>query len=110
MYEIESLEDLDNFIVKNNKIILLYFGAVWCGPCKVLKQKLSENETLEQMPELTVCYIDTDKNSEITEMYSIKSLPTQIFIKLVNDNVKELSRIVGYDYTKLLMEYNHHHN
>jgi hypothetical protein len=38
-------------------------------------------------------------------MYKIKSLPTQIFVKLDNLRVKVVSKIEGYDYTKLLLEY-----
>jgi len=107
MYNIESFEDLDNFIINNNTdIILLYFGALWCGPCKSLKAKLENKETYEEMPKLKVCYIDTDENDEISSLYKIKSLPTQIFIKLYDTKVKIFSRIEGYDYTKLLLEYN----
>lgn len=111
MYEIESFDDLDNFIINNNdKVILLYFGAIWCGPCKSLKVKLSENETIERMPLLQVCYIDTDNNDDISSKYKIKSLPTQIFVKLTNNKVKTVSKIEGYDYTKLLLEYDNYIN
>ena len=107
MYVIESFDDLDNFIIDNNvNVVLLYFGASWCGPCKLLKQKLSDEETLSEMPLLRVCYIDVDINQDISSKYNIKSLPTQIFIKLYNDTVKTVSKIEGYDYTKLLLEYN----
>jgi thiol-disulfide isomerase/thioredoxin len=111
MHEIESFEDLDNFIINNNdKIILLYFGATWCGPCKTLKKKLAEEETITRMPLLQVCYIDTDKNEDISSKYKIKSLPTQIFIKLSDDKVKIVSKIEGYDYTKLLLDYDQYIN
>ena len=63
MYEIESFKDLDNFIIENyenNKVILLYFGSSWCGPCKILKKKLAEEDSITQMPKLQVCYIDID--------------------------------------------------
>ena len=111
MYEIGSFEDLDNFIINNNdKVILLYFGATWCGPCKSLKLKLLENETIERMPLLQVCYIDTDNNDDISSKYKIKSLPTQIFVKLTNNKVKTVSKIEGYDYTKLLLDYDSYIN
>lgn len=106
MYNIESFDDLDNFIIENNdKIILLYFGATWCGPCKLLKQKLSEEESQCEMPLLKVCYIDVDNNEDISSTYKITTLPTQIFIELSNNRVKIVSKIEGYDYTKLLLEY-----
>jgi thioredoxin 1 len=107
MYVIESFDDLDNFIIDNNDyVVLLYFGSTWCGPCKLLKQKLSDEKTLSEMPLLRVCYIDVDDNQDISSKYNINLLPTQIFIKLSNDTVKTVSRIEGYDYTKLFLEYN----
>lgn len=107
MYNIESFEDLDNFIINNNTdILLLYFGAPWCGPCKLLKEKLENKETQDQMPNLKVCYINIDDHDEIASLYKVKSLPTQIFVKLYDIKVKIFSRIEGYDYTKLLLEYN----
>ena len=106
MHNINNIEELDNFIIDNkSNVILLYFGATWCGPCKKLKEKLCEKECLEKMSLMKVCYIDTDENEELSTMYKIKSLPTQIFIKLDNDKVKIVSKIEGYDYTKLLLDY-----
>ena len=36
---IEGFNNLDSKILSNNdKIILLYFGAVWCNPCQELKK------------------------------------------------------------------------
>jgi thioredoxin-like negative regulator of GroEL len=107
MYEIESFEELDKFIIdNNNNAILLYFGATWCGPCVQLKQKLCEEDTIKEMPLIKVCYIDIDKNEDIAELYKISSLPTQIFVKLCKSKVKKISKLEGYDYTKLVLNYN----
>ena len=111
MYNINSIDDLDNFIIENKSdVVLLYFGASWCGPCKLLKEKLSQPDAINKMPLLKVCYIDTDNNEDIATIYKIKSLPTQIFIKLSDDKVKVVSKIEGYDYTKLLLEYDKYQN
>ena len=109
MHEIETIEELDDFIINNKDyIIMLYFGATWCGPCKSLKAKLCEEETVERLSLLKVVYIDIDNAEEIASMYKIKSLPTQIFVKLYNNKVKVVSKIEGYDYTKLLLEYDNY--
>ena len=47
MIDIVGRENLDEFIIENftnNMVILLYFGADWCGPCKQLKKRLIERK------------------------------------------------------------------
>jgi thiol-disulfide isomerase/thioredoxin len=110
MIDIAGVEELDNFIITendNNNIILLYFGATWCGPCKQLKKRLVENDTQNIMPKLVVAHLDIDEelNEKLVKRYKITSLPTQVFIKLNENKVIEISRIEGYDFTKLKLEY-----
>lgn len=110
MIDISGGEDLDNFIIEstnNNKIIMLYFGAKWCGPCKQLKNKLCEEEIIKEIPNLVIAHLDVDdeNNTEFIKCYKISQLPTQILIELNNSKVVEKSRIIGYDYTKLKLEY-----
>ena len=110
MKNICGIKELDQFIVEsvtNNKTMLLYFGATWCGPCKQLKERLDNKETSSMMPQLVVSYLDIDDtyNKELCKRYKVNVLPTQIFVKLDNDMVKEVGRIEGYDFTKLKMEY-----
>jgi thiol-disulfide isomerase/thioredoxin len=110
MISILGIDQLDEFIINNtDKILLLYFGANRCKPCNILKEKINK-ESATEMPNLLVCYIDVDlkENYEIIDIYEIKILPTQIFVKLKNDkvNVKIIDRIYGYDWIKLILLYN----
>jgi thioredoxin-like negative regulator of GroEL len=111
MKVIEGVEDLDEWIIQNveseTKVILLYFGAVWCGPCKQLKKRLEEPETQNMMPNLAIGYMDVDEesNEKIVKRYKVLSLPTQIFIKLEGNRVVEAGRVEGYDITRLKIEY-----
>ena len=110
MKDICGIKELDQFIVDsvtNNKTMLLYFGAIWCGPCKQLKERLNNKETSSMMSQLVVGHLDVDNpdNEELCKRYKVNVLPTQIFVKLNNDMIKELARIEGYDFTKLKMEY-----
>ena len=107
---INGVDALDDFIIEsvnNNKVILLYFGASWCGPCKQLKKKLEDSETQKSMPNLVVAYMDTDveDNNNLVNRYNVSSLPTLVFIKLEENKVVPVSRVEGYDFTKLKLEY-----
>ncbi len=108
MISILGINQLDEFIINNNgKILLLYFGAKRCAPCNNMKERLN-NESSTEMPNLLVAYIDIDlsENDEIADMYDVKILPTQVFVKLKRDNVKIIDKIDGYDWIKLIMIYN----
>ena len=109
MKYINSLYELDDFIIDNHdNLILLYFGATWCEPCAKLKKRLDSDEINQTMPNIVVCYIniDIESNAEICEHYNITILPTQIFIKLNDETVNVLNRVDGYDWIKLVMLYN----
>lgn len=111
MITIVGKDNLEDFIWeshKENKITVIYFGAIWCGPCQLLKDKLNSNEAKLEMPNLSICYIDIDEeeNEELSEQYKVKSLPLQIFIKLEGNKIVEIRKILGYDWINLLMTYN----
>lgn len=113
MMDIIGINELDDFIVEQieqKKVILLYFGAEWCGPCKQLKKRLQQTETVSIMPDLAVAHMDVDEelNAKIVKRYKITSLPTQIFIRVDNNKIKEISRIEGYDFTKLKLGYDNY--
>lgn len=111
MTNVNGLEELNNFIQENtNKIILLYFGATWCGPCKKLKEDFANPLFMENFPNMVIAHIDVDENSEISEQYRVQNLPTLIFIGLKEEkpgeySVVELDRVVGYDNKKLHSKY-----
>ena len=55
------------------------FYADWCGPCKVLSpmiEKLKENN-----PDITIEKINVDENMELAKEFSVRNIPTVIFLK-----------------------------
>ena len=110
MITINGIEELEDFIwesYENKRVTVIYFGAVWCGPCEKLKERLNSDEAKEEMTNLSVCYVDIDEedNEEINIKYEVKSLPTQIFISLQGDQIVEDKRIIGYDWINFLTTY-----
>jgi thioredoxin 1 len=111
MHQVSGVEELDEFIVeniKNKMIVVLYFGATWCGPCRQLKDKMNEPETEIIMPNLAMVYLDVDdeENADLLKRYKVNGLPTQIFVNVVKNTVNEVARIVGFDFNKLILQYN----
>jgi len=68
---------------------ILYFSATWCGPCVQIKPKF-EKLVKSMGDRINVAYIDVDSDTR-TSLYSIRSIPTFVFIK----DGKEVDRMVG---------------
>ena len=69
---------------------ILKFGAVWCKDCLVMKPMWGEIEA--EIPELKTQYFEADECPEKLEKYSVKDIPTFIFLDK-DDN--ELLRLQG---------------
>ena len=106
MLDVNGYEELNEIIWNNkDKVILLYFGASWCGPCQQLKEKIANEK--DEMKDAVVLHLDCDSqdNEDIVKDWEISALPTQIFVHLENENVVKDERIEGYDWIKLTMAY-----
>ena len=65
-------------------IEVIKFGAVWCGPCKVIAPTINELKKKYDAIEgcgINIIDIDVDENPELGEKYQIRSIPTLIFVK-----------------------------
>ena len=83
---------MNNYLakVKSDKLVLVDFSAVWCGPCKMLKpivDKIAEKEK----DKLEVLPIDVDKNQGLANEMHITGIPLIILYK----NGKEVWRQLG---------------
>lgn len=78
-------------IKETNKLIVVDFFAVWCGPCKMLTP-VFESLDDEFGAEVSFVKIDIDNNLDIVRKYDIVSVPTMVMIK----NGEEVDRIVGF--------------
>ena len=46
---------------------LIYFGAEWCGPCKMVKPRLQEAN-------LPIRYVDVDASPQMASDYLVKMI------------------------------------
>ena len=60
-------------------ISLVYFGAEWCGPCKMMKPII--NELSNEVKDAKILQIDVDKFPDLAGKYNIRSVPTFIVFK-----------------------------
>lgn len=65
-------------VIKNNDTVVK-FGAVWCGPCKLMNPIFDELEKSGAPIVFGTC--DVDDNSESTVKYGIRNIPAMLFFK-----------------------------
>jgi len=92
-----ELNDSTYDTVFSHPLVLVEFGATWCGPCKMMAPILEKVSA--QRADVKVCKIDIDDSPLATEKHGIRSVPTVI---LYVDGV-ETKRHVGLtSYDKLI--------
>ncbi|MBO8440115.1 MAG: thioredoxin [bacterium] len=79
-------------ILAANAVVLVDFGAAWCGPCRSMAPVIDELATAYE-GKAAVGKVDIEESPEITEEYGIRSVPTIIFFK--NGELVPGKKIVG---------------
>ena len=62
-------------------LVVVDFWAEWCGPCRMIGPIIEElaNEYDDEV--VRIGKVDVDNNPEISSQYSIRSIPTILFLK-----------------------------
>lgn len=82
-------DNFDTEVLEHSGVVLAYFTAKWCGPCRQqgpILEKWSEDNS-----EVKVVKVDVDENKSTSKYYNIKSIPTLIAFK----DGKELASKAG---------------
>ncbi|MCQ2960292.1 MAG: thioredoxin [Bacteroidales bacterium] len=91
-------------VVSTDKLVVIDFWAEWCGPC----QKISPVITAlaeEYEGKVVIGKCDVEENTEITSKFSIRNIPTILFIRN-NEVVDKLVGAVPTDKIKEKIEAN----
>ena len=67
-------------LLESEKLVIVDFWAVWCGPCRMLSPILDEVEE-EMADKISVVKVNVDDADEIAMRYRIMSIPTLLFFK-----------------------------
>lgn len=79
MDKLYTKEIMDN-LIKENDMVLAYFGNEGCGVCNILKPRV--REILKSYPKIKLIEIDVDKNLEAAAQFDIFTIPAiLVFIK-----------------------------
>lgn len=77
-------------VLDGKKVVVVDYGAEWCGPCKKLKPILADlSESMAEQADFF--YVDAGEQAAMAQKYGVMSLPTILFFK--NGELKD--RVVG---------------
>ena len=80
----EKIFDYDNdseWKYKGSLPAIIDFYADWCGPCKAVAPIL-EDLAIEYDGKLLIYKVDTDKETDLSGLFGIQSIPTLLFIPM----------------------------
>lgn len=103
IHEITTENEFDKLIndIQNvNVLIVCDFYAIWCIPCLQIAPTLYKWALNDYKTSVIFMKIDVDKNSDLSDKFSIRVLPTFVLFK----QGKEIYRLTGTDSTNLKRE------
>ena len=77
-------------LLQDEKLVIVDFWAVWCGPCRMIGPILEEISE-EMADRVTVVKCNVDDCEDIAMRYRIMNIPTLLFFK----NGEMVDRSVG---------------
>ena len=78
-------------VLKAELPVLVDFGAVWCGPCKML-DPIVEQLAQDWQGKVKVVKLDVDDSPNVTMDYQIMGVPTLMLFK----DGAPVERVTGY--------------
>lgn len=77
---VKTLEELNNLLKTEKRLVVVDFFAEWCGPCKRISPEIHSLEK-QYNHKIVVLTIDVDKCDDIAGEFKIECMPTILFIK-----------------------------
>lgn len=77
-------------ILKDKRLIVLWFSAEWCAPCKQVTPIIKDIAQL-RWPNIVVAKVDMDTNEALVTQHKIEHVPTILLLK----NGVVVDKIIG---------------
>lgn len=73
--EIQSTDEFYNILQQNNGVVIIKFGAIWCGPCKKISPIVHQwFNNLKDNDKIQLAEIDVDHSFEIYAYLKTKKM------------------------------------
>ena len=77
--EVSSTE-FETQVLTNERLVVVDFSAVWCGPCKRLLPEL-EAVAAEYAGKATFVKVDIDQSPDLAIKYGVQGVPNMTFLR-----------------------------
>ncbi len=72
--------NFEELVLKSDKLVVVDFWAVWCGPCRMVGPIINELSE-DYKGQAVMTKLDVDNNPSIAQQFSIRNIPTLLFFK-----------------------------
>lgn len=95
---ISSLQDAKKIALASNKLIIIDFTAIWCGPCKKMERDTWQSPEMQSLlKNFVMVRVDIDANMPIAQQYSVNGIP---YIVIADGSGMEIKSFSGYKSVK----------
>jgi thioredoxin 1 len=73
----------ENFdtLLSEKEVLVAYFGAPWCGPCRMLGPIFKTVKEDNNDETVGIIKLDVDVDSDLATKYNVRGIPTLIYFK-----------------------------